>query len=77
MLTVDGHIKRGKYVSSHLHLNVTHLLEADENDVLHIKADENKGAAWFDVKTAMEKVSEAWMRKNIYEKLIKKVGELK
>ena len=22
-LTVDGHVKRGKYVSSHLHLNVT------------------------------------------------------
>ena len=26
VLTVDGHIKRGKYVSSHLHLNVTYLL---------------------------------------------------
>ena len=23
VLTVDGHMKRGKYVSSHLHLNVT------------------------------------------------------
>ena len=28
-LTVDGHEKRGAYVSSHLHLNVTYLLEAD------------------------------------------------
>ena len=28
-LTVDGHVKKGKYVSSHLHLNVTYLLEAD------------------------------------------------
>lgn len=77
VLTVDGHIKRGKYVSSHLHLNVTYLLEADENDELHIKADENKGVAWFDVKTAMDKVSEPWMKKNIYKKLIRKVGELK
>lgn len=29
ILTVDGHEKRGRYVSSHLHLNVTFLLEAD------------------------------------------------
>ena len=29
ILTVDGHEKRGHYVSSHLHLNVTYLLEAD------------------------------------------------
>ncbi|MFR3922655.1 MAG: NUDIX hydrolase [Dysosmobacter welbionis] len=28
ILTVDGHEKRGAYVSSHLHLNVTYLLEA-------------------------------------------------
>ena len=28
VLTVDGHIKRGSYVSSHLHLNITYLLEA-------------------------------------------------
>ena len=33
ILTVDGHIKRGSYVPSHLHLNVTYLLEADEEDV--------------------------------------------
>ena len=27
-LTVDGHVKKGNYVSSHLHLNITYLLEA-------------------------------------------------
>ena len=27
VLTVDGHEKKGAYVSSHLHLNVTYLLE--------------------------------------------------
>ena len=32
VLTVDGHQKRGKYVSSHLHLNVTYLLIADDTD---------------------------------------------
>ena len=29
ILTVDGHEKRETYVSSHLHLNITFLLEAD------------------------------------------------
>ena len=46
MLTVDGHVKRGEYVSSHLHANVTYLLEADETDTLHIKPDENSGVRW-------------------------------
>lgn len=45
VLTVDGHLKNGKYVSSHLHLNLTYLLEADEAAQLSIKADENSGVA--------------------------------
>ena len=40
-LTVDGHVKRGEYVSSHLHLNVTYLLEADSEEAVSIKEDEN------------------------------------
>ena len=32
ILTVDGHWKRGTYVASHLHLNVTYLMEADPRD---------------------------------------------
>ena len=31
ILTVDGHIKKGEYISSHLHLNITYLFEANEN----------------------------------------------
>ena len=46
-LTVDGHVKRGEYVSSHLHLNVTYLLEASDEESLSIKKDENSGVAWF------------------------------
>lgn len=42
---MDGHEKRGAYVSSHLHLNVTYLLEADDREALHKKADENSGVA--------------------------------
>ena len=41
IINVDGHEKRGKYVGSHVHLNVTYLLEADEKEEIHIKEDEN------------------------------------
>ena len=44
VLTVDGHVKRGKYVSSHLHYNVTYLMEANDQDELKIKEDENKSS---------------------------------
>ena len=42
-ICVNGHIKRGKYVSSHLHFNLTYLLEVDEKENLKIKEDENSG----------------------------------
>lgn len=76
-LTVDGHIKRGEYVSSHLHLNVTYLLMADENDEVHAKLDENKKVAWIDIDNVLNEVSEVWMNKYIYSKLINKVKLLK
>ena len=73
ILTVDGHEKRGRYVSSHLHLNVTYLLIADEEDTLHIKPDENSGVKWFTPKGAVEASSEPWFRTRIYTKLNEKL----
>ena len=72
-LTVDGHEKRGRYVPSHLHLNVTYLLEADEAEVLRIKPDENSGVKWFALEEALEACSESWMVERIYKKLNKKL----
>lgn len=73
ILTVNGHIKRGSYVPSHLHLNVTYLLEADEEEVLQIKPDENSGVKWFMLGEALEACTEPWMVKWIYTKLNKKL----
>ena len=73
ILTVDGHEKRGCYVSSHLHLNLTYLLEADETDAIHRKEDENKGVAWFGLDEAVEASSEPWFRSRIYSKLNEKL----
>ena len=71
-LTVDGHVKKGKYVSSHLHLNVTYLLEADEAETVHSKADENSGVAWFTPAEALQRSTEPWFVERIYKKLIEK-----
>ena len=50
ILPVRAHIKRNKYVGSHLHLNVSFLFEADENDHLCIKEDENSSVKWLLIK---------------------------
>lgn len=69
ILTVDGHMKKGEYVHSHLHLNVTYLFEADEEAVIRIKEDENSGVRWFSIEEMFDAVSEKWMAENVYKKL--------
>ena len=69
-LTVDGHVKHGKYLHSHLHLNLTYLIEADESAPLRSKPDENSGVRWFSPEEALEACTEPWMAENVYRKLI-------
>ena len=75
-LCVNGHRKNGKYVPSHLHLNITYLLEGDDSEPLSIKPDENSGVKWVDIKVAPKTSSEIWMR-DIYEKLNNKLNAFK
>jgi len=75
VLTVDGHIKKGQYVSSHLHLNITYLLQADDSQILHIKEDENKDVCWFTLEESLTKPNEKWFIENIYSKLNKKLQD--
>lgn len=76
VLTVDGHTKNNKYVPSHLHLNVTYLLEASEKDFIRIKEDENSDIAWFSLDKAVEASNEKWFRENIYTKLNEKLKKI-
>ena len=69
VLTVDGHEKRGSYVSSHLHLNLTWLLEADERDALRVCEEENSGVRWFTLDGALAASTEPWFVERIYKKL--------
>ena len=73
VLTVNGHIKNGVYVSSHLHYNITYLMEADDQERLIIKEDENKGLQWFDFEEALKASTEPWLVENVYKKLNKKI----
>ena len=73
VLTVDGHEKRGEYVPSHLHMNVTYLLEAEESDTLHICREENSGVAWFTLEEALKASTEPWFVERIYKKLNNKL----
>lgn len=57
VLTVKPHIKRGKYVGGHLHLNVSFLFEADENAYVHIKEDENSRIKWIPIKDLEKNIS--------------------
>ncbi len=73
LINVEGHEKRGKYVGSHIHLNVTYLLEADEKEETHIKEDENSGVKWVSIDKVLEVTSEPWVRDRVYAKIIDKM----
>ncbi len=68
-LYVMGHEKRGVYVPCHVHMNLTYLLEADDQESLLINEDENSGVRWFPVEEALKASTEPWMVDRIYRKL--------
>ena len=73
---VKGHIKHGKYVSAHLHLDTMYLMEADDSLPLVYKDDESKGIKWVPLEEATSDMMCGFIRP-IYEKMIKKLLELK
>ena len=72
-LTVDGHEKRGQYVPSHIHMNVTYLLGAMDHE-LRQKPDENSGVAWFTPEEALKASTEPWMVQRVYSKLTQRAA---
>lgn len=72
ILHVAAHVKRGKPVDAHRHLNLTYLLEADESEPLCVKPDENSAVAWVPVEEVVACSTEPDMQV-IYQKLLDKV----
>ena len=58
---VYNHIKNGKFISDHIHMNITYLLVASESEELIIKEDENSGVKWFSLEEALNIIEEPRM----------------
>ncbi len=44
--SIVGHIKHGRYVSSHIHFDVIYLVEADDSILLCYREEESSGVEW-------------------------------
>ncbi len=73
IIGVNGHMKRGAHVSTHLHLNLTYLLEADPLEPLRKKPDENRAVAWLHREEVVERSTEPDMRV-FYRKALEKLS---
>lgn len=69
---VIGHIKRGKYISAHIHFDCIYLMEADDTIPLVYREDESKGVKWIPLSEASNDEIVKWARP-IHKKLIKKL----
>ena len=74
ILTVDRHIKRGRFVPSHLHYNVTFLYEGDMDKPIKKKEDENSGVKWIKIDDLYEHV---YTDQGMYEIYIKSLNRFK
>ena len=75
ILPVKSHVRKGKYVPAHSHLNVTYLIEADEYDAIHIQEEENSNIGWLTFDELISKSDESHMIP-VYEKIIKKIKKV-
>ncbi len=71
ILPVWGHVKRGAYVPSHLHLNVSYLLTADRDSPLQVREGENTAVAWLPADRLLELTNE-WQMDPVYTKLLER-----
>lgn len=72
ILTVNGHMRKGIYVPSHLHMNVTYLAEADEKEQLIVNEAENQAVKWWSFEDALKVTTEPWFAEWIYRKLMER-----
>ena len=71
-LPVASHYKRGKFIPAHTHLSIAFLFEADENDCIRIKADENSNIGWLTFSELVKFSKEPHMVK-VFEKIIDRI----
>lgn len=75
ILPVWGHVKGGRYVCAHQHLNVSYLLVADETDPLRAREGENTRVGWLPAERLLEYTRE-WQMDGVYTKLLARARAL-
>ena len=76
ILPVEGHIKRGRYVSAHLHLSVGYLLVTGDARPPRGNEEENRGARWVLAEQLTRWATEKGMQP-LYGKLLTHLGRLR
>ena len=71
-LPTKGHVKRGKYVPAHTHLDCVYLLSANDFDDLSFRVEESKGVKWMSLDNATNEDIVDFIRP-VNKKLIKKL----
>lgn len=72
---IVGHMKKGKYVPAHTHLDVVYLLEADDKDPLAFRKDESNGVKWISFEEAVGDNIVDFIRP-VHKRLIEKLKEV-
>lgn len=75
VIEVVGHFKRNKWITPHVHLNVTYLFKANDYDFIKEKSDENSSVKWLPIANIDDFVSEENMLV-IYHKIIDKMKKI-
>ena len=70
-----SYYSNNEYVPGHIHLSITFLFEADENQNIRILEEENSAVKWLTFEQLIEKSNEPHMIK-IYEKILQKIKNL-
>ena len=76
VLPVAAHVRRGKPVPAHLHLNFTYLFRADETKTIRIKPDENSKVGWIPADQVCDYSTEPLFQTVIYPKLLRKTEKI-
>ncbi len=76
ILPVEAHMKRGKRVKKHVHINASYLLIVDRHEKIRIKPDENSAVKWIRVDELDQQVNEKEMLA-LYKEIIEQGRQLR
>lgn len=72
---IVGHMKRGKYVPAHTHLDVFYLLEADDTIPLVYREDESKGVKWEPIERVLDEDNIVYFMLPVHKRVLEKCAE--